>query len=685
MKQRAGFVLIATMMVVLFLSLLVRVALLRLPVANTASNLSSDKERARRAVLSGLDYAACQLREDPHWKGNGNRVVVDQPELVIEEQQGQVLGRLTDPDGSVSEFRIRFNYYDGAPGATVTDGLPDPLADWRFATRRVSVNNMSGQEESVVPEGLGGSYEVLDPTVGQQTIPAHSACIVVEGSVAGRTHTAPQVATSVFRAVPDRSVDDAVIMAGGDLDIRVADGGKVWIKSAHRRFAQGKSIRLRSKGTMRLRRPSGNAPLKIDRDNLSVELASNGAPEYAPGNATVITSHEEPGDSKDFYRLRWAQVRQARTATDDPRTVCIYGGTYVYGLSDPTDPDSLTLAWLDMSYDDYLTQVTTDPTFNPFATPLGHDFHQVRPSENLAACPNGILWHKVTMRFLDPLTDEVYTAQGLSFENNETEIRVLPSPGGHSSFALVPTLPPRFIKTAPVLTYALPSDGVTPDRMKIQLERCLFSVEGDLHLQGSFIGEGTCLTSTGEVRILSGRTLSLASNGVSTARLLTAAATAINESLDVSDDGSEEPEPDEAITIPPGEGRSASVRLTIYAREDLKVSSFASYLGTDGRYRNLTFRGLLYGWGDVYVYAADGAAELVGGQTSIQGAVVAYGQDPAAASGPGTSAGLRGDVRVFGRNVCFHWDPRYLPNLVEMQPEGTAIYTIERSALHFYP
>ncbi|MGE0494310.1 MAG: hypothetical protein AB7S38_34175 [Vulcanimicrobiota bacterium] len=685
MKQRAGFVLIATMMVVLVLSLLVRVALLRLPVANTASNLSSDKERARRAVLSGLDYAACQLREDPHWRGNGNTVVVDQPDLHIEEQQGNVLGRITDPDGSVSEFRIRFNFYDGSPGAIPTDGLPDPIAGWRFETRRVSINNMSGQEEAVVPEGLGGSYEVLDPTVGPQAIPAHSACIFVEGRVAGKSHTAPQVASSIFRAVPDRSVDDAVIMAGGNLDIRVAESGKVWIKSAHRRFAQGKAIRLRSKGTMKLRRPSGSAPLKIDRNNLTVELGSNGTPEFLAGNATVTTSHEEPGDSKDFYRLRWSQVRQARTVTDDPRTVCLYGGTYVYGLSDPADPASLSLAWLDMSYDDYRARITTDPTFDPFATPLGHDFHQVRPSENLAACPDGILWHKVAMKFLDPLTNEEYTTQGLSFENNQTEIRVLPSPGGHSSFALVPTLPPRFIKTAPLPTYALASDGVTPDRMKIQLERCLFSVEGDLHLQGSFIGEGTCLTSTGEVRILSGRTLSLASNGVSTARLMTAAATAINESLDVSDDGFEEAEPDETIPIPPGEGRSASVRLTIYARGDLKVSSFASYLGPDGRYRNLTFRGLLYSWGDVYVYAADGAAELVGGQASLQGAVVAYGQDPSAASGPGTSASLGGDVRVFGRNVCVHWDPRYLPNLVEMQPEGTAIYTIERSALHFHP
>ena len=65
--------------------------------------------------------------------------------------------------------------------------------------------------------------------------------------------------------------------------------------------------------------------------------------------------------------------------------------------------------------------------------------------------------------------------------------------------------------------------------------------------------------------------------------------------------------------------------------------------------------------------------------------MVAYGADPESGDpGANTGAQKEGAVTVRGSDIILDWDPSFLPDLLSLQPEGSALYTIERSALQLY-
>jgi hypothetical protein len=138
----------------------------------------SEVAAAQRAARSGLAYALSRLRNDSSWKARpANPLVVNSPDLVVVEEDGIVIGLLRNGE-QTSQFRLRFNYYDGAGGA---DALDNPSAAMRVDWSRICMNNLAGGSEVDIPlaDGPGGSVPASPSSYGQ--LPAQGVFLAVEG------------------------------------------------------------------------------------------------------------------------------------------------------------------------------------------------------------------------------------------------------------------------------------------------------------------------------------------------------------------------------------------------------------------------------------------------------------------------------------------------------------------------
>lgn len=116
MQGKGGVVLVTVMLLVLVLGMLARAAFVLGPAALALSESTREDEAAQHAADAGLAYARSKLLERQGWKGDDNRVTVSLPDFTVVEDNGNVIGLLPTPDGSLSQFRIRFNFQDGAAG-----------------------------------------------------------------------------------------------------------------------------------------------------------------------------------------------------------------------------------------------------------------------------------------------------------------------------------------------------------------------------------------------------------------------------------------------------------------------------------------------------------------------------------------------------------------------------------------
>ena len=683
---------VTTIFVVLALALIVRVAVKRLPIAASSSKLTHAQERANKAVISGLEFASSQLREDPTWPQNlPSGVVVDHPGVLrVENDNGNIRGELFFDGDETAEFRIRFNQMDDASGNG--DGLSDPASpDFYFLNDDISVNNMKSKVEADAPLS----------NRGEELIPPHSSLVVVHGNSSGRVDgEAQQVAESIFRVVPDRAVDDGIIMAGGGINFVTNDGGKVLVAARHFRKATDSRIRFRSKKGITFRQGgTGNiALIHPQNDNVKMELSydTHNYPNPTQLEASfpprlLRTRHEDLSDSKDFYRLQWGEIEQASFDPNSSSTVFLPGGTYVYGQS-AADPNKLELRYYNMEYDDYLAGVKAVTDANQVfqgGTVAGvvpdiiadDKLQTVRDQVNVnntSNNPDGLVCKATSVKAYDPQTKSTETVPGLAIKLRDSDLRILPSvTKGIESVAFVPVSPRRFTKGDPQASqypdHNLVADKTTPDQLRLVLKNAIFSSTGKVEIKGSVRGEGGCITSEGAVKIQAGKSLLLKS-----------------ESKTVDEQAKEFNRINRMAlkfafknrSARPPKGKVSSVNLTIYAKDRIRVSSFAPHLR---EYRDLNFNGLLYSWHNVQLSSADLASDLDAGVTCIKGAVVAYGADPISGDpGSNLSAPGQGMVSVRASDVLLDWDPSFLPDLLTLQPEGSALYTIERSALQFY-
>lgn len=689
-RRYRAFVLLTTMFLVLVLGVMVRVAMLRMPVVNSSSALTAAQERARRAAQSGAEYIASQLRENPDWRGGTTQaVVVDQPGLRVIEDQGNVIGYLTDDDGGRSEFRVRFNYNDGARAQEYdadenplpNDGLPN--SGLTVDHPHVSVNNLREDVYAQLPYGGGDGGRVESfPEELPRTDP-HSACVFVEGVATDGEEgvAARQTLQTMLSVVPKRSAIDGVLMGAGGVKMKLGEaGGKVYLGGAFLGQATNRQVGLRSKETLSAKRVQAgagtelaNAPLILE-DGMRAELGYN----MGAGEASIDLSGIEPdrirsvqenaNDGKDFYNLEWDQVHKA--SADETKSLVIKGGTYVYG-KDPANPSQRSLYYYDMPLSEYLDKAQVLADSPNRGVKLSANFAEVRSSENLQQVRKGItLVTDKEHSYYEPRKKDVVKSRGMELTVKGKDMKIAASDKGVTDFAIVPRRMGRFDQDDPAPT-GMPSDNITADDIKVELRDTTVYGEGNITVSGGIQGVGGTVVSEGNVNLLAGRSLSMASEGKTTKEQMKEFKALNNDALALEDLGELE-----LSDLPADETRHSAMQLNVYCKGDLNVSSFVDRYGS---YRNLAFSGLLYSWGDVRLRASrDGNTR--GGVLKLRGAMVAYGADPASGRLGGTGKGM---IDITARHANLFWDPRYLPSLAELQPEGSSIFTLQRTFMHF--
>ncbi len=634
LENQRAFVLLSVMMVVLVLGMILRVAILRMPSASGLSRQAINERYARRAAQSGLAVALTKLREDNSWPGmTSEPIKIQEPEvLTVEEKQGNVLGTITEPDGTISEFRIRFNYQNGNAGND-PDGLPDPTDPaMSFDTPYVSVNNLDSTDPAVVPRGVGVNSKVVEPDKGH-LIPEVSVSLAVEGRTLG-SHgqvLAKHVTEAVYVLTAKDEADDAVIMAGGGLNIELQRGGALHLGAQKIDKTTPAISRLRSKQGLNATADGSPAKIKLQQGR-KVEFSYNSAQvnnvpqllnQVPDGRASEV---EERG--QDFYSLPSNAVKKASPGS---KTAELKAGTYVFRRNGNNN----TLVHYAVEYDEYKKGLTPEELSK--GTIVNFDFKNVRQDPTTNSFGDRL---NVQSKTFEAAGEDV---NGLLLTIKDVDVKVQPV-GAVKGFALIPETEVPFEHNE---HHFVDKTLATPDRLLVRLTNTTLSTEGDLTIYGGIAGKSATLTSDGNVKLLAGRKLSL-ERGESQ-----------GDDTEEEQDDQDERERDD---------RNAALQLNIYAQSDLEISSYSAVIRKgSGGYRDLNFKGLLYSWGDVTIHAAypestnkDGAA------LKLKGSLVAYGNDPTSSAPGGGIGQSNGKVTIKAKKANLNWDPSFF-NLAAVQ------------------
>ncbi|MBI3925297.1 MAG: hypothetical protein HY319_07150 [Armatimonadetes bacterium] len=647
-RSRRGIILVMTLLVIVLVAMLLGATLALGPGSATALAQTEYRRAAVYAAQAGALYARVRLVEDRAWRGGigGPTPVVNQPDgsMVVVEDQGNVVGFVTAPNGTPAQFRLRFNFQDGPGGG---DGLDDPPAAMEIDHPYVSVNNLGSTAVADCPRADQPGWSVGAASAIPYQVPGSSAFVIVEGRAgpglrdldpadpnrppSGRIAT--RVVETCFRSSSAEALD-AAVMAAGDFDA-VMYSEKIELKS------KDKSVppRIRTKGQGEVTDENG-VKSKIKGEAASEVLTRTGVlnADYDPREIAVKT--EDP--SAGFYSLAWAEVPRADANPATTDTIHLEGGTYVAY-------DDKTLHYYDLSYEQYQdfmrkadpanalswpdpAQPQWDPALWPVAlTPASLPYHgEVIPDQELSSKrPNFAT-----------------VGNGLEVKNGtqwrlKKDICVVASPNGVRDLAVVPRAgaaegPPRPDGTTPGevvdhLGNPMPNSaaaGAVEFEFKPDDEMVIVSTEGDLYLGGKAKGEGASLTALGSLDLV----------------------------------GTES-----AIGV---YGGIKETVINLYAGGDLTINSYRKTGANEGSYYTYGLEGVLYSWGDVnFRFWPEDMTDVKpgfavkqskdGARVEVKGAVVAYGGDPAGGD-PGHDASAGGNVRIWATNkVKFEFDSAY--------------------------
>ena len=656
MRRPRAFVMLSVLLVMLVVGMLLRAAILRMPIVSGSYRHAGDQDTARRAAESGLEYAVTQLRQNPLWRGGGaSRTVVNQSGLVVEEERGNVFGRLSD-GGRQSQFRLRFNFQDGAGGG---DSLTDPSPEHWLKMPWISLNNLMGTSDVLVPLGNGpdGSVPVL--SVAHGVVPPQSVSLRVEGLANGQS----VVIEGVYRVTANHAVQDAVVMAGGDLQLNVV--GKAFLNAAHPRNSADNWVRLRTKKALRVTHPNGSAAeLEVAPDRkaqLARDQARGMVAQFDQDAVQVV--QEDASDGKDFYSVKWENVHQADSRANTTTAIQIKAGTYVAW------PDG-SVHYFDMSLREYKQFIAVPANQAEPGTPITQRMSEVRTSTNLELNPGRMAMRPHPLPYYR--NDDLHYEDGVLWNMANTDLLVQASDSGTKDFAFVPQFPAAANTTQEMTP--VPAGGYTPDNLMLSLINATITAPGQVDLQCCVKGRAGTITSEGNLSIVAGRTLTLKGQR-----------TAVQD-LDMVD-----PEllrslaqkarlqgGKEKAGLGLDDEDSGTLQLNIYGKGDVNISSFA------GRsYRSLGFQGLMYSWGNFRLNAGEDNPQVRRGNVVLNGSLVSYGNDPARQQ-PGMGAD-KGGVSVKARNLHLTFDPRFLPSISQLQPDGTALYQLSRTGFRTLP
>lgn len=333
-------------------AMFVGAALVLGPVSTASGQHTAEQGQAERAAESGISYALAQLRKSPDWRGDANQITVNGPDLFVLEDQGNVVGLVRTPDGTWSQFRLRFNYQDGA---TDQEGLPDPALT--IDHPYVSINNLRGGGPAPVPRADGPGHSVAPAAPAAFQVPARAVSLAVEGRAGpgmraaspsdpnpapGPALTAQVVVEGIYQiAAGAADGDDAAAMAAGGLQAELQGAGKLSFQSK----TSGRTPRLRSKREVQVQ--GGDPSENLDSPG-GVVATGDGTVQAGYDSTRVAVKQEKPVDP--FYQLAWSDLKRA-----DPTGPTLDAGTYVWW-------EDGSLHYYDMGYNDYVNFIRANPT-----------------------------------------------------------------------------------------------------------------------------------------------------------------------------------------------------------------------------------------------------------------------------------------------------------------------------------
>ena len=603
----SGFALIITLMVSLVIAMMLGATLKLSPGRIARSGNTSDQSLAEGAIEAGIEYARARLQETSTWKGDLNRVVVNEPTLYIEERDGMVVGLLR-PDESVpfSMFRIRFNFYNGSPLVDILDdGLPDPPGDFQFDLDRVSVNNLAGGIR-FVPRPDGGSNIVNSLLDGLFQIPPGTVALTVEGfggnglgeigpgkydPPAGSRHVARKQADVVLGVAYKDGAPDAAMMGGGRIDVTLPGNGDIAVT------AKKSTPRARTKGDVVIN--GGDTPNYVSSGELLYDTMTYSASTVSPGGGATL------GDDggQPFYELEWDDIHQA--SSDPTEAVHIDGGTYVFD-------DSGDLHYFDLSWDDYKAFMA--------ALPVGQD-----PFNHGL---NGGVSKQVNANLANVRSDSMpsntvsLASSKLKFES---DVLVTSSTSGVTDFTLVPQ---RGTENQGGDVSDVVDNTGTKYQQDIELElkpgssgKTAFTGTGDILIASKINSDkGGSFVTQGDLRIDAGK-------------------------LD----------------------KYGNVGVSFYSQKDVEGST---YDPKNDKYLSAGVDGLFYAWDDFTFRTGDpNTNQADWNKLELTGSIVAYGTDNGPSlEPPGSNAG--GVLTVVAREAKFNWDAKKMGDLLDISKFG---------------
>lgn len=647
------------MFMVLVLGLVLRAAMIRMPSALDFRQNSQMADLCMEAARSGLDYAVYRLRDNPAWEGGEEQeLVLDKNGMKVTEVDGLVVGEMKTEGGPTLFFRFRFK-------PTGEEG------------ELISLNNLGSDVPVKLPHSTEENPEGFE-------VPAHAVCLFVEGGIgelddSGLPRTDGRVVEAVYRLVPDGGVKDAVLMSAGDMVLNVArDEGQVYLSGTYLDRANGDALRLRSKKSIQVVNGSGGTARLVLAPKSEAELGNSGGvrAEYDSSDVTLVEEYKD--DGQDFYNLTWDQIPKADGRRASRDSIQIPGGVYVYGR--PVEggssgggrfvaPEQVSgdreIRYYDMSLNAYLRnakELAENPDAGVVVDPR---LTKIRTRANVQRNSEGFNFAPGVVSYYPPKEKRPIKYDGFRFNLRKVNLYVVKSEKGREDLAIIPRAPGKF-DMGDRTDYPNLDDPFNPDHLSMNLVDSSLTVPGDVYIQGGVNGKGGTIVSEGDISILAGRTLQLASEGRSEIEM--------EKELEAQLGLVEKLASGVATSTETTTQEDASLQLNLYSKGDLNLST---YVERADAYRSLTFRGLLYSWGDIHVWAGKGNKARRGTLT-LQGAMVAYGNNPINGA-PGGSRG--GEIDVRARNINLAWDPRYLPSLSELQPDNKSTFALRQARI----
>ncbi|MFN8612209.1 MAG: hypothetical protein U0931_31985 [Vulcanimicrobiota bacterium] len=346
MRRKRGVLIIAVLLSTMLVAMFIGAALSLSPFSLARGDKDQDWRLARAAASSGVEYALARLQADPSWRGAGPYTSATDPDFIVSENKGNVVGILRTGTGRFSQFRIRFNWENGTPTQD-----PDQMADSGnpLDFDLPSLSNVDRPSDATIP-ALGSRPAI--------TVPGRAIYLAVQGragkacaaldstnlnpSLTGSWGLTQVTVRTIYKiSNPGQAVDPAVGMSGGNFIMNMGDSIDKFVKIAG---ADGQPARLRSKqgltasgGDSQNLQASGQGQFRLPT---GVNPTVNGMKNMSRG------SDENPADA--YYTMTWADVRKA----DGTNT--LKAGTYVW-------MDDGSLHYFDMSPKDYIVYATAHP------------------------------------------------------------------------------------------------------------------------------------------------------------------------------------------------------------------------------------------------------------------------------------------------------------------------------------